>query len=219
MPAIAYAPPSPASALKLILALCLAVPLLGACTPVGVVVGAGAAGGAMALEERGFTASARDKVTSATIEKGMIDSSFSLFRNVGVTVIEDRVYLTGVVETQDQRIEATRIAWTAQRVRDVVNEIEVGARGDLIDAGRDQAIETRLTAALTFDGGVSAVNYSAEAVNGTVYLFGIAQSQAELDRVRALARTVPNVRRIVSHVVLKDDPARQEWIRTQGGGA
>ena len=219
MPAIAYAPSSPASALKLILALCLVVPLLGACTPVGVVVGAGAAGGAMALEERGFTASARDKVTGATIEKGMIDSSFSLFRNVGVTVIEDRVYLTGVVETQDQRIEATRIAWTAERVRDVVNEIEVGARGDLIDAGRDQAIETRLTAALTFDGGVSAVNYSAEAVNGTVYLFGIAQSQAELDRVRALARTVPNVRRIVSHVIMKDDPARQEWLKTQGGGA
>ena len=209
----------PAPAAKLILALTLAAPLLAACTPVGVVVGAGAAGGAMALEERGFTASARDKVTAASIEKGLIDSSFGLFRNVGVTVIEDRVYLTGVVETQDQRIAATRIAWTAERVRDVVNEIEVGARGDLIDAGRDQAIETRLTAALTFDGGVSAVNYSAEAVNGTVYLFGIAQSQAELDRVRALARTVPNVRRIVSHVIMKDDPARQEWLRTQGGGA
>lgn len=192
---------------------------LSACAPLGIAVGAGAAGGAMALEERGFTASARDKITGTTIEKKLIDHSFELFRNVGVTVIEDRVYLTGVVATQDQRIEAGKIAWGTDRVRDVVNEIEVGARGDLIDAGRDQVIETDLARILTFDTQVSAVNYSIEAVNGTVYIFGIAQSQAEIDRVRAQARGVANVRRIVSHAVLKDDPARQEWLRKQESGS
>lgn len=192
---------------------------LSACAPLGIAVGAGAAGGAMALEERGFTASARDKITGTTIEKKLIDHSFELFRNVGVTVIEDRVYLTGVVATQDQRIEAGKIAWGTDRVRDVVNEIEVGERGDLIDAGRDQVIETDLARILTFDTQVSAVNYSIEAVNGTVYIFGIAQSQAEIDRVRAQARGVANVRRIVSHAVLKDDPARQEWLRKQESGS
>lgn len=192
---------------------------LSACAPLGVAVGAGAAGGAMALEERGFTASARDKITGTTIEKKLIDHSFELFRNVGVTVIEDRVYLTGVVATQDQRIEAGKIAWGTERVRDVVNEIEIGERGDLIDSGRDQAIETKLASILTFDGQVSAVNYSIEAVNGTVYIFGIAQSQTEIDRVKAQARGVANVRRIVSHAVLKDDPARQEWLKKQESGS
>ena len=192
---------------------------LSACAPLGIAVGAGAAGGAMALEERGFTASARDKVTGTTIEKKLIDHSFELFRNVGVTVIEDRVYLTGVVATQDQRIEAAKIAWGTERVRDVVNEIEIGERGDLIDSGRDQAIETKLSSILTFDGQVSAVNYSIEAVNGTVYIFGIAQSQAEIDRVQSQARGVANVRRIVSHAVLKNDPGRQEWLKKQESGS
>ena len=192
---------------------------LSACAPLGLAVGAGAAGGAMALEERGFTASAHDKITGTTIEKKLIDNSFELFRNVGVTVIEDRVYLTGVVATQDQRIEAAKIAWGTERVRDVVNEIEIGDRGDLIDAGRDQAIETKLASILTFDGQVSAVNYSIEAVNGTVYIFGIAQSEAEIDRVKSQARGVANVRRIVSHAVLKNDPARQEWLKKQESGS
>lgn len=192
---------------------------LSACAPLGIAVGAGAAGGAMALEERGFTASARDKITGTTIEKKLIDHSFELFRNVGVTVIEDRVYLTGVVATQDQRIEAAKIAWGTDRVRDVVNEIEIGERGDLIDSGRDQAIETKLSSILTFDGQVSAVNYSIEAVNGTVYIFGIAQSEAEIERIKSQARGVANVRRIVSHAVLKNDPARQEWLRKQESGS
>lgn len=217
-----FTPPnlgSYAKAACLFAALLLSGAILSGCTPFGVVLGAGAAGGSMALEERGFEASARDKITGTTIEKRLIDSSFTLFRNVGVTVIEDRVYLTGVVATQDQRIEAAKIAWSVERVRDVLNEIEIGARGDLIDSGRDQAIETKLASILAFDGQVSAVNYSIEAVNGTVYIFGIAQSPAEIDRVKAQARGVANVRRIVSHAVLKDDPDRVEWLRKQESGS
>lgn len=193
--------------------------LLSGCTPFGVVLGAGAAGGSMALEERGFEASARDKITGTTIEKRLIDNSFELFRNVGVTVIEDRVYLTGVVADQEQRIEATKIAWGVDDVRDVVNDIEIGERGDLIDSGRDQAIETKFASVLTFDSQVSAVNYTSEAVNGTLYVFGIAQNQAEIDRVRAQARGIANVRHIVMHVVLKDDPDRQAWLKKRESGS
>jgi hypothetical protein len=36
----------------------------------------------------------------------------------------------------------------------------------------------------------------------------VAQSQAELDRVIAHAKDVSYVRRVVSYVLLKDDPAR-----------
>jgi osmotically-inducible protein OsmY len=41
-------------------------------------------------------------------------------------------------------------------------------------------------------------------VNGTVYVMGIAQSQAEVDRVRDHARQLAYVRRVVSYVRVKD---------------
>lgn len=186
--------------------------LATACSPVGAVVGVGAVGGTMALEERGFQASARDKLTAATIETALIDEDLDLFRNVGVTVVEDRVFLTGVVAERDQRAAAARIAWAQEHVRDVTNDIQIGAGGDLVDAGRDAGVEARLLGALTFDNRVAAVNYAIQSVNGTVYLFGIAQDAAELDRVRAHARNTAHVRRIVSHVVMKDDPARQGYL-------
>ena len=47
-------------------------------------------------------------------------------------------------------------------------------------------------------------------MNGTVYLIGVAQSQKELDRVRDHARQIRYVRRIVSHVRIKE---REGWRR------
>ena len=52
------------------------------------------------------------------------------------------------------------------------------------------------------------INYSVETVNGTVYLLGIAQDEAELVRVIEHARGIEDVKQVVSHVVVKDDPRR-----------
>jgi osmotically-inducible protein OsmY len=67
---------------------------------------------------------------------------------------------------------------------------------------------TELRSRLLFAKNIQSVNYSIEAVNGTVYLLGVAQDQAELDRVLDVARNVNYVRRVVSHVLMKDDPRR-----------
>ncbi len=47
-----------------------------------------------------------------------------------------------------------------------------------------------------------------EAVNGAVYLMGVAQDQGELDRVVAHAKDLAYVRQVVNYVRLKDDPTR-----------
>ena len=54
------------------------------------------------------------------------------------------------------------------------------------------------------------------AVGGVVYLMGIAQSQAELDRVTGHARNQSYVRRVVSHVRIKDQSAPAAPV---GGGS
>ena len=46
-------------------------------------------------------------------------------------------------------------------------------------------------------------------MNGTVYLMGIAQNQAELNRVKNHARGLDYVRRVISHVRLKKPPMRK----------
>ena len=55
------------------------------------------------------------------------------------------------------------------------------------------------------DKSIFSINYSINAANGVVYLMGIAQTSAELKRVRAHSRNTKNVRRIVDYVIVKTE--------------
>lgn len=177
-------------------------PLAGACAPT-LVVGAGAAAGNAAAQDRGFTKTVGDTGTEAAISARLLRHSGSLFVDVSVEVYEGRVLLTGAVEKVEHRIEAVRIAWQADGVREVINEIQVRDESGLLDATRDRWVTAQLSTKITFDKEIKSVNYSIETVNGTVYLLGVAQSEAELDKVVNHARQLSYVRRVISHVRVK----------------
>jgi len=194
-----------------LVALAALAPLSG-CTPVGVAVGAGAMAGSAALEERGLEQAVRDEADEIGIKKRLADYRFDTFRRVNVDVYEGRVLLTGVVPEPDDRVEAVRVAWATGGIVDVVNEVLIGEGIGVIDTTADIRITSELRAKITFDADVKAVNYNLQAVGGTLYLFGVAQSRAEIARVEAHARTIPNVRRIVSHMLLKDGERRASLL-------
>jgi osmotically-inducible protein OsmY len=191
-------------------AVCLAS-LVAACDPVtGTVVLGGAAGvGVGAAQERGFEGGVDDTKIKAEVSSQLFKQSFDMFRDVSLTVIEGRVMLTGIVKTDDQRAEAVRLTWQAAGVREVIDELQVNEGGGFLDYSRDVRIANELRSQLMFDKYVKNVNYNVDAVNGVVYVMGIAQDQDELDRVLSHARDISGVKRVVNHVVLKTDPKRQ----------
>ncbi|MCW0233951.1 MAG: BON domain-containing protein [Ferrovibrio sp.] len=188
--------------------LLLAVPVLQGC--VGVAVGAGAATGVAAAEERGIKNAANDKGIQLAINDKYLKENQYVWRKLSITVIEGRVLLTGVVGTEFSRDEATRLAWTASdRIQEVINEVQVTSAGDLVDSANDAWITTQLRAKIATDKEIVDINYSIESVNGTVYLIGLAQNDQEITKVTDYARTIKGVRKVVSHVWLKTDPRRR----------
>ena len=100
------------------------------------------------------------------------------------------------------------LTWKVAGVTDVLNEIQISDAG-FLNTAKDAWITTQLTSKITLDQDILAINYSVETVNGIVYLIGIAQSQAELDRVAAYARNISYVRKIISHVRVKTGTAKK----------
>ncbi|NQV79230.1 MAG: BON domain-containing protein, partial [Alphaproteobacteria bacterium] len=90
----------------------------------------------------------------------------------------------------------------------VFNELEVRNRAGLVDYFKDVRIANELRLKLLTDKEVSAINFSVETVNTVIYLMGVAQDQGELERVTAHASNIKGVSRVVSFVLLKDDPRR-----------
>lgn len=181
---------------------------LSGCTVPGMIVGAGATAGLGAAQERGIETAADDLSIQLEINRLLLAEDDKLFARVSTQVSEGRVLLTGVVDKPEERIEATRIAWSVNSVREVINEIRVAEGSSLTQAARDTAITAKLRAQIMQDSEVSAINYSIETVRGTIYLMGIAQNGTELTRVVNHARGISGVRNVISHVQLKNDPAR-----------
>lgn len=170
---------------------------------VGLAVGAGAAAGTAAMEERGLGGAIDDKVIHAKISAAYLEHDVK-YKLISIEVNEGRVLLTGTVPKPEDRVDAVRYAWQVDGVKTVINEITVEDDSSVLDLARDKWVTTQLRLAITFDSKIRAINYAIDTVNGTVYLMGVAQSEQELERVRNHARDLDYVRRVVSHVRIKN---------------
>lgn len=175
----------------------------GGCTPL--IVGGAAVGATVVAQERGVGSAAEDTALHAEIARRLLETDSGLYQKVDISVAEGRVLLTGLVPAPKDRIAAARIAWQADGVAEVINEIEVRDKSTVSDATRDAAITGQVRSRILFDSKIRSINYTIDTVNGRVYLLGVARSQAELDRVIAHAREIPYVRGVVPYVRIADD--------------
>ena len=177
-----------------------AMPALIGCT--GAVVGAGAAAGVAAFEERTIGTVADDTKIAAQIRLAIMDRGPDYALKIGIEVFEGRVLLTGLVPTENMRAEAVQKSWGISGVKDVLNEVQISS-GSLIGTARDAWISAQLTTRIAMDEKIYSINYVIETVGGVVYLLGIAQNQKELNRVIAHSRNLKYVKKVISHVRLK----------------
>lgn len=193
---------------SLIVSTALVVGALGLSGCGGVLVGGAATVGVAAAQERSVGAAVDDASIEFRIKDNFLQKSDRLFTRVSVDSVEGRVLLSGSVDSPDDRVEVARLTWQVDGVKEVFNEVEVRDRAGLVDYFRDVRIANELRLRLLGDKDISAINYSIESVNGVVYVMGIAQSQAELEKVTAHASNIKGVVRVVSYAVQKDDPRR-----------
>ncbi|MBU0799635.1 MAG: BON domain-containing protein [Alphaproteobacteria bacterium] len=184
----------------------LASVALSACTPVGVVAGTGASLGVASMKEGGIRSATDDLRIKALISDLWFKYDLKTFAKLSTTVNQGRVLITGVVQNPDDRVEAVRLAWQVDGVVQVINEIRVADSDGVPGYVRDQWITTRLRTAIMFSREIHSINYSIDTVQGTIYLMGVAQNQAELDKVIEAGRTIPHVREVVSYVKMAGQP-------------
>lgn len=174
---------------------------------VSAVVGGVATAGTAAMEERGISGAADDTALRLRINALLSSKDERLWRKVGLQVYMGRVLMTGTVETEAMRAEAVKLAWQAEGVKEVINELQLASSPGATGFARDTWISTQLKSALLFDKQVASINYSIETVGGVVYLIGLAQNRQELDRVMNHARGLNYVRKVVNYVKIKRAPA------------
>lgn len=196
--------------------LLIAAPSLGGC--ILAAAGAGAAGGYDVFgQERSAEQQVKDSAIRAQIRATWGNANQQLPDDLDATAYDGRVLVTGRVPQEDMRQQAIQLAWKADGVKEVYDEVEVGPTTHFMDDARDTVISTRLRNDLLFDKEIRSINYTVTTSDGVVYVIGSARSQQELNRVTDYARNIANVRRVVSYVRIRSGEPPAPMAASSGG--
>jgi len=177
---------------------------------VSAVIGGVATVGIATVQERSVKDFAIDLKLELQVQKKLFKASKNkLFANVDVIIIEQRIMLIGSVESQELRDLAAKVSWeVSPKIKDVLNELTVGEKSTLVSEARDARISLTLSGLLLGDAKISDINFSHSVSKQVIFLIGIAKNDDELNQVIHHARTVKGVRKVISHIILKNDKKR-----------
>jgi|SRR6185369_14954036 len=122
-------------------------------------------------------------------------------RQVDVETREGVVYLTGVVDTEDARREAGRVAWRTEGVHGVVNDLTTGERtvGNWVD---DVMISSKVKSKLIANSEIKAGDIDVSSSQGVVTLIGRVSSGAIKSDAERIARATKGVSNVNNELVV-----------------
>ena len=180
------------------------LPTLYSCSPGGVLASGGATTMVVAEGDRTLGTVVDDTTIKINISSNLLSSSTNLFVNVNTSVIEGRVLLTGIVDTQEIRIEAVRKVWEIDGVREVINEIDIGSKTTIKEYANDLWITTQVKGMAAKTIGLRSLSYNFETIKGKVYIAGITSRPEQLDQIIEVTKTIKGVKEIVNYVIIKE---------------
>lgn len=191
---------------KLITLILLAIIMISqySCSPAGMVASGGATTMVVAEGDRSLGTIVDDATIKLNLSAKFLQSDDNIFLNINSNIIEGRVLLTGIVETQEIRINAVRKVWEIKGVREVVNEIEVGNKTTIKEYANDLWINTQVKSLAAKAVGLRALSYNFETIRGKVYIAGITSRVDQLQLIINGTKTIKGVKEIVNYVVIKE---------------
>ena len=122
-------------------------------------------------------------------------------REVEVQTREGTVYLTGVVDTEEARHEAARVAWRTEGVEGVVNDLTVGERtvGSWVD---DVMISSKVKTKLIANTDIKAGDIDVGSSQGVVTLIGRVSSEKIKSEAESIARGTRGVKDVHNELLV-----------------
>ena len=174
------------------------------CSPANILATGGGSAMVVAEGERSLGTVIDDATIKVNIAAKFINADNNLFVDINTSVLEGRVLLTGLVDSQEIRIDSVRLVWEVEGVVEIINEIEIGNRSSLKDYASDLWINTQARAVAAKTIGIKAITYNFETIQGKIYIAGITTSPQLLDDMIGALKTIKGVNEIVNYVIIKE---------------
>ena len=184
---------------KLFLIICLLI--LNGCVGVSS-SGIFGTGVSIALDPRSVGTQIDDSIMQKNLSARIVLLDKKFLITVKSKVLDGRIFLTGKVDNPEEKLKLTKLAWETDGVRSVRNDVRIKENFNFKQSAKDLLITSQLRTALILEKDIKASNYQIDTYKRKIYIYGIAITLEEKDKVVAEATEILDVEDVVASILL-----------------
>ena len=162
-------------------------------------------GVSVALDPRTVGTQIDDSIMEKSITAKILSKDKKYLLAVKTKVIDCRIFVTGKVNNQEEKLMITKLAWETKGARSVRNDIKIKEEFNFTQSAKDLLITSQLRTALIVNKNIKATNYQIDTYKKKIYIYGIALTSEEKDLVISEAKEILDVEDVIASIILVED--------------
>ncbi len=120
-------------------------------------------------------------------------------------VLDGKIFLTGKVDSPEEKLLFTKLAWEIKGARSVRNDIKIKEEFNFKASAKDLLITSQLRTAIILNKNIKATNYQIDTYKKKIYVYGIALTYEEKELVISEAKEILDVEDVIVSILLVED--------------
>ena len=166
-------------------------------------------GVSVALDPRTLGTQIDDSIMQKNLVARLALTEKKYLIKITVKVLDGRIFLGGKVDTPEEKLVITKLAWETKGTRSVKNNIAIKQKFSFKNTVMDVLVTSQLRTALILNKNVKAANFNIDTINQKTYVFGIAYSENEKKEIIQEAKQIVDLKELVTSILMVSDLSRQ----------
>ena len=162
-------------------------------------------GVSIAFDPRTVGTQIDDSIMQKNLRTKLIVMDTNYIISVKTKVLDGRIFITGKVDTLEEKLKITKLGWEIKGARSVKNDLQIKEKFDFQRSAKDLLITSQLRTAMITSKNIKSVNYNIDTYKKKIYIYGIAQNKIERDEVTKEAKQILDVEDVITSIFLVDD--------------
>ena len=162
-------------------------------------------GVSVAMDPRTLGTQIDDSIMNKSIGTKLLVMNKNYILTVKTTVLDGRVFITGKINSPEEKLKITKMAWETKGTRSVKNDLKIKEDFNFKQSAKDILITSQLKTAMIFNDQIKAANYNIDTYKKKIYIYGIAQDKNERSEVIREAKEILDVENVIASILLVED--------------
>ncbi len=162
-------------------------------------------GVSVAMDPRTLGTQIDDSIMDKSLDTRIILVDKKYLVDVKTKVLDGRIFITGKVDTPEEKLKITKMAWETKGARSVKNDLVIDKKFGFKQSAKDLLITSQLRSAMIFNKKIKAINYNIDTYKKVIYVYGIAETEEEKKEIIKEAKMILDVEDVVTSILMMND--------------